>query len=295
MAATKSSLESQAETIRDESTAGANTATRVGTFMRELMTWLVAYFKPLSDEGTTLDFGTNATSWDFVSDTRQSARWKAIITANTTVSFANDAGLTEQTGTIVASNTATQLNISDADSWYCNGLPSDGSVTWDFANQRLEFTPASASTSYILQAKRKTDGDWVFVLFLQNANNFGGSGGGASAFTDLTDGFASYTGKANDLISVKGTEDGLESKPVVELDLSTVVGKKEFTALEDTFGSYTGKGGDIVGVNTAEDGLESNSTVELGLTEVGAGSVTADTIFRITYLGETYEFNVKKI
>jgi hypothetical protein len=55
MAATESSLITQAETIRDESTTGANTATRVGTFMRELMTWLVSFFVPISTPAALTD------------------------------------------------------------------------------------------------------------------------------------------------------------------------------------------------------------------------------------------------
>jgi hypothetical protein len=44
MAANQTSLENQAELIRDETIQFANTPLRVGTWMRELITWIVSQF-----------------------------------------------------------------------------------------------------------------------------------------------------------------------------------------------------------------------------------------------------------
>lgn len=50
---------------------------------------------------------------------------------------------------------------------------------------------------------------WFTETALQ-AGAIGGGGSGASAFTDLTDAPASYTGQSGKVATVKGTEDGLE-------------------------------------------------------------------------------------
>lgn len=73
--------------------------------------------------------------------------------------------------------------------------------------------------------------------------------GGVKRFTQLTDCPQSYTGLGNRIVSVKGSETGLETIPQSAGPVST------FLALTDTPGSYAGAGGQFVLVNAATNGL----------------------------------------
>ena len=73
--------------------------------------------------------------------------------------------------------------------------------------------------------------------------------GGVKRFIQLTDTFPAYTGLGNRLVSVKGTENGLETVPQSFGPVST------FLALTDTPNSYAGAGGQHVEVNPAENAL----------------------------------------
>jgi hypothetical protein len=72
---------------------------------------------------------------------------------------------------------------------------------------------------------------------------------GVKRFTQLVDVPQSYTGLGNRIVSVKGTENGLETVAQSVGPVST------FLALSDTPGSYAGAGGQHVEVNTAENAL----------------------------------------
>jgi len=89
MAATEASLITQAETIRDETTANANTATRVGTYMRELLTWLVATFSKFK---VIADAGTNPTAID-ADSVRELNVNAGLYNASTTTTLSNVSSL----------------------------------------------------------------------------------------------------------------------------------------------------------------------------------------------------------
>ena len=78
-----------------------------------------------------------------------------------------------------------------------------------------------------------------------------GGGGGASAFTGLSDAPASYSGQANKMVKVKADESGLE--------FSTGTAPTVFTGLTDAPASYSGQAGKVPVVNLAETGLEFGS------------------------------------
>ena len=80
-----------------------------------------------------------------------------------------------------------------------------------------------------------------------------GGGGGASAFTGLSDVPASYSGQANKIVKVKADESGLE--------YSSASAPTVFTGLTDAPASYTGQAGKVPVVNLAETGLEFGSPV----------------------------------
>jgi len=80
-----------------------------------------------------------------------------------------------------------------------------------------------------------------------------GGGGGASAFTGLSDVPASYSGQANKIVKVKADESGLE--------YSSAAAPTVFTGLTDAPASYTGQAGKVPVVNLAETGLEFGSPV----------------------------------
>lgn len=80
-----------------------------------------------------------------------------------------------------------------------------------------------------------------------------GGGGGASAFTGLSDVPASYSGQANKVVKVKADETGLE--------YSSATAPTVFTGLTDAPASYTGQAGKVPVVNLAETGLEFGSPV----------------------------------
>jgi len=73
---------------------------------------------------------------------------------------------------------------------------------------------------------------------------------GIKRFTQLVDCPQSYTGLGNRLVSVKGTENGLETVAQSVGPVST------FLALSDTPASYAGAGHMTVRVNVAENALE---------------------------------------
>ena len=137
MAATQTSLEEQAETIRDEATPLANTATRVGTFMRELMTWIAQQFESFfsSSELSVIDLGNNPTAWDM--DGRRLAVAKAIFTAGATVAKSNDSNLRSVEFWIDTTNDIT-LVLSGFD--FKGTLP-DG-LTWTLGGSTLAFVSA---------------------------------------------------------------------------------------------------------------------------------------------------------
>ena len=80
-----------------------------------------------------------------------------------------------------------------------------------------------------------------------------GGGGGASAFTGLSDVPASYSGQANKMVKVNAGETGLE--------FSAAAAPTVFTGLTDAPASYTGQAGKVPVVNLAETGLEFGSPV----------------------------------
>jgi hypothetical protein len=80
-----------------------------------------------------------------------------------------------------------------------------------------------------------------------------GGGGGASAFTGLSDVPASYSGQANKVVKVKADETGLE--------YSSAAAPTVFTGLTDAPASYTGQAGKVPVVNLTETGLEFGSPV----------------------------------
>ena len=87
------------------------------------------------------------------------------------------------------------------------------------------------------------------------------TGGGASAFTDLTDTFPNYTGKGGQFVRVKATEDVLET--------ATIPG-----------------GGDVLGPATSTDGhlavwdgTDSKTLKDGGAVPAGGGDVATDAIF----------------
>lgn len=80
-----------------------------------------------------------------------------------------------------------------------------------------------------------------------------GGGGGASAFTGLSDAPASYSGQANKVVKVNAGETGLE--------FSAAAAPTVFTGLTDAPASYSGQAGKVPVVNLAETGLEFGSPV----------------------------------
>jgi hypothetical protein len=89
MAATESSLITQAETIRDETGFRANTALRVGTFMRELLTWLRTFFVSYK----VVDLSLNGTAINAEGVIKVYA--VGTYTAGRTLTFSNAANLKE--------------------------------------------------------------------------------------------------------------------------------------------------------------------------------------------------------
>lgn len=89
----------------------------------------------------------------------------------------------------------------------------------------------------------------------------GGTGSGASAFTDLTDTFANYTGKGGQFLRVKATEDMLETAAIAG-------------------------GGDVLGPATSTngnlavwDGTNSKTLKDGGAVPAGGGSVLEVQVF----------------
>jgi uncharacterized protein (DUF1786 family) len=136
MAANESSLITQAETIRDETTTGANTATRVGTYMRELITWLTG-------EGAHESLGAEPTAWDIQS--KYKAKASASYTANATLTLSNVTKLREFSMQITNTN-ANTIAFEGATLYFkADDLP-DG---MSFAANALTF-PADSAVVYNL-------------------------------------------------------------------------------------------------------------------------------------------------
>lgn len=95
--------------------------------------------------------------------------------------------------------------------------------------------------------------------------------GGASAFTDLSDVPAAYTGQAGKVVAVNSGETALEF-------IAGGGGASAFTDLSDAPSAYTSQGGKYVRVNVGETGLE--------FATVSGGSAGPDTL--CTLLPSTY-------
>ena len=100
-----------------------------------------------------------------------------------------------------------------------------------------------------------------------------GGGGGASAFTGLSDVPASYSGQANKIVKVKADESGLE--------YSSASAPTVFTGLTDAPASYTGQAGKVPVVNLAETGLEFGSPVSSYLALSDTPDAYAGQAFRL--------------
>jgi len=98
------------------------------------------------------------------------------------------------------------------------------------------------------------------------------TGGGASAFTDLSDVPAAYTGQAGKVVAVNSGETALEF-------IAGGGGASAFTDLSDAPSAYTSQGGKYVRVNVGETGLEF-ATVSGG---TGGGPDTLCTLLPSTY------------
>lgn len=121
-----------------------------------------------------------------------------------------------------------------------------------------------------------------------------GAGAGTIAFTDLTDTFAAYTGLGEEVVSVKSTVDGLETTPVIDYDFSDLF-ITTFTDLTDTPSDLSTLDGEVVVVNAAGTALETDPTVEVGWAETTGHPVTTDTVLVLTFNGQAYQINVKKV
>jgi hypothetical protein len=90
-------------------------------------------------------------------------------------------------------------------------------------------------------------------VWTSDGNGRGGwaaaTGGGASAFTDLTDAPSAYTGQAGKVVAVNSGETALEF-------IAGGGGASAFTDLSDAPSAYTSQGGKYVRVNVGETGLE---------------------------------------
>jgi hypothetical protein len=100
-----------------------------------------------------------------------------------------------------------------------------------------------------------------------------GGGGGATAFTGLTDAPASYSGQANKVVKVKADETGLEFSP----DAAPTV----FTGLTDAPASYSGQAGKVPKVNVGETGLEFGDPVSTFLALTDSPSSYAGYEYRV--------------
>ena len=141
MAATEASLITQSETIRDETTANANTATRVGTFMRELMTWIVARFNSFK---VVADLGTNGTTVD-ADSARELEINAGLYNASTTLTFSNVTNLTNLSMQLTNTNANTLTFAGITVYFKTEDLPTG--VT--FASNALTF-PADSAVKYSL-------------------------------------------------------------------------------------------------------------------------------------------------
>lgn len=131
---------------------------------------------------------------------------------------------------------------------------------------------------------------------------------GRFPFTQLTDVPNSYVGLANRIVSVKGTQDGLETIAPAAAGVTT------FLALTDTPASYFGAAGNHVMVNLAENALiftpiTPTSVFNLQLNQEAApgastatpgavGALTGAYQYRVTFvtaLGETEAGTVSNI
>lgn len=113
-------------------------------------------------------------------------------------------------------------------------------------------------------------------------------------FTGLTDTFSSYTGLGSEAVTVKPTVDGLETTPVATFDFTPLFQTK-LVDLTDCPASLTGLDEEVVVVNSAGTAIETAPTVEIGWAETTGHPVTTDTVLVLTFNGQAYQINVKKV
>jgi hypothetical protein len=115
-----------------------------------------------------------------------------------------------------------------------------------------------------------------------------------ATFLNLTDTPSAYTGLGEEVVSVKSTVDGLETTPVIDYDFSDLFITK-FTDLTDTPSDLSILDGEVVVVNARGTALETDPTVEVGWAETTGHPVTTDTVLVLTFNGQAYQINVKKV
>jgi len=115
-----------------------------------------------------------------------------------------------------------------------------------------------------------------------------------ATFLNLTDTPSAYTGLGEEVVSVKSTVDGLETTPVIDYDFSDLFITK-FTDLKDTPSDLSILDGEVVVVNAKGTALETDPTVEVGWAETTGHPVTTDTVLVLTFNGQAYQINVKKV
>lgn len=97
-----------------------------------------------------------------------------------------------------------------------------------------------------------------------------GGGGGASAFTDLSDVPSSYTGAGGKFLAVKSGADGIEFVDAP----SGGSGAEDFTDLGDVPSSYTGQEGKFLAVNGSGDGIEFVDAPSGSISDGDKGDIT---------------------
>jgi hypothetical protein len=108
--------------------------------------------------------------------------------------------------------------------------------------------------------RQHIDADWKSVHKIEKITGGGGGGGGVDKFTELTDVPGSYVDQGGKIVSVKGSEDGLEFQ---QLTLPF-----PFIDLSDVPASYVDQGGKSVRVKASEDGLEFSQPPFISLPDV---------------------------
>lgn len=97
-----------------------------------------------------------------------------------------------------------------------------------------------------------------------------GGGGGASAFTDLSDVPSSYTGAGGKFLAVKSGADGIEFVDAP----SGGSGAEDFIDLGDVPSSYTGQEGKFLAVNGSGDGIEFVDAPSGSISDGDKGDIT---------------------